>query len=737
MIEVDRLRVVYELQDQQYLAGMERMRNQTRATNDQIIKQAQRAERGVSAAFSSIAKLGAGLFAGGATAAAAREYLKFADAATKMQNSLKVVGLEGQALNDVYSKLYASAQKNSAPVSSLVDLYSKLALTQKELGVSSEQLINFTDGISVALRVGGTDATAASGALLQLSQALGGGIVRAEEFNSILEGAPTIAQAMARGLKEAGGSVAELRKIVIDGKLSSRAAFDAFNAGSEELRRQAESSQITVGQSFTQLGNSLLTVVGKFDQATGASGRFADGVSDLSAGLDSFDVEGMIAKIQSVIDKFNEAESAGTAWLNNLGNADFFKRINEANGIPADATTVDLDLILETRAAEEKAAALEKEIAALQAQIENNTSLGFDNSGAIARIGEVRAQLAALRADMANMSTGTFYTGAGYQPPPKAPNMDTGTFYTGEGYQAPRPATPVKTVSLADYTVPASGGSGGKKGKKGGGGSGKDQKTAADILVLGADDIRDLERQIQLVGKSTEETARLQARWEMLDAAKKEGVKVDDALNAKIDAQAEKFGQLTAQLERAELAQEQFDQAVDGVADAFAGALLAGESLRDGLAQVFKQIASDILSSGIRSALTGQFGGGGGFLGSIFGGLFGGGDPLTAALRGAGLPARANGGPVTAGQMYLTGERGPEPFVPAVNGRILSVAQAQAALRSGQGAGASVSFNPTINVGGNVTQDDIARIHQVMEVERKNFIQNVRRAQAEIGQRYN
>src|SRR5690606_27573205 len=135
--------------------------------------------------------------------------------------------------------------------------------------------------------------------------------------------------------------------------------------------------------------------------------------------------------------------------------------------------------------------------------------------------------------------------------------------------------------------------SGGGSRRRSGGGRGKEP---VDIFEAAARDITNLERQIQLVGKSAEETARLRAQWEMLDAAKKAGLPVNDTLNAQIQAQAAQVGQLTAELERAELAQEQFDQAIDGIADAFAGALVAGESLRDGLAQVLKQIASDIIN---------------------------------------------------------------------------------------------------------------------------------------------
>ena len=209
----------------------------------------------------------------------------------------------------------------------------------------------------------------------------------------------------------------------------------------------------------------------------------------------------------------------------------------------------------------------------------------------------------------------------------------------------------------------AGAGGGGRKG----GGAGRAPKAETPFFANAERDLQNLDRQLDLIGKSNEEVATAKARWELLDEAKRRGLPVNAELGAQIDAQAASFGRLTSELERAEATQQQFEEAVDGIADAMAGALVAGESLRDGLAQVFKQIASDILNSGIRNALSSAFGGGG-F--NPFA-LFGGGDALSGALRGAGLPARAMGGPVTGGQPYLVGERGPEIVVPGANSNVI------------------------------------------------------------------
>lgn len=179
------------------------------------------------------------------------------------------------------------------------------------------------------------------------------------------------------------------------------------------------------------------------------------------------------------------------------------------------------------------------------------------------------------------------------------------------------------------------GGGGRKSGGGGGGGSGRAERPFFEDIER---DLVNLQRQIDLIGKSNEEVATAKARWELLDEAKKRGVPVNATLNGQIEAQAANVGRLTGELERAEIAQDQFEDAIDGIAGAMADALFEGESLREGLAQVFKGIAADILKAGIRNALMSQFGGmggGGGFLGNLFGGLFGG---------GAKAPSFAGGG---------------------------------------------------------------------------------------------
>ena len=196
----------------------------------------------------------------------------------------------------------------------------------------------------------------------------------------------------------------------------------------------------------------------------------------------------------------------------------------------------------------------------------------------------------------------------------------------------------IRTPVMPDWVEPK---------KPRGGSSGGSRSGASKVQDREFDPFADLsrstellERQIGVVGKSEAEVARLQARWEAFDRIQKEGLTVTPEMTAQIDAQAAQVGALTQQLNDAEIAWEQFNEGVDTIAQTMADVIVGGESLRESLAGIFKGIAADLLSSGIRNAIMAQFGGmgGGGFnVLSLLG--FGGGDALTGAMRGAGLPA--------------------------------------------------------------------------------------------------
>lgn len=226
-------------------------------------------------------------FAGVAVGAlSVREVIAYADAWTSAKNSLAVAGVVGRDQVKVLDALYQSAQKNAAPVQALADLFGKAAQASDNLGASQQDLLKFSGGVATALRVAGTSATAASGALTQLGQLLGSARVQAEEFNSVNEGARPILIAVANGLDAAGGSVSKLKTLVNDGKVSSQQFFTAFLKGLPTIEAMAANSTQTIEQGWTKVNNAMTKYVGETDTSLGASQRLVEGLNSLA---DNFD----------------------------------------------------------------------------------------------------------------------------------------------------------------------------------------------------------------------------------------------------------------------------------------------------------------------------------------------------------------------------------------------------------------------------------------------------------------
>ncbi|MET3601809.1 tape measure protein [Martelella mangrovi] len=220
------------------------------------------------------------------SALSVREVARYADAWTGAKNSLSVAGVVGEKQVGVLNSLFDAAQKNSAPITALADLFGKAAQANDNLGQSQESLLDFTEGVATSLKVEGKSAQQASGALTQLGQLLGQARVQAEEFNSINEGARPILIAVANGLDEAGGSVSRLKQLVNDGKVSGRQFFEAFQRGLPTIEKMAENATQTIAQGYTRINNALTRYIGETDESWSASQRLVAGLNALA---DNFD----------------------------------------------------------------------------------------------------------------------------------------------------------------------------------------------------------------------------------------------------------------------------------------------------------------------------------------------------------------------------------------------------------------------------------------------------------------
>ncbi|WP_395393046.1 tape measure protein [Novosphingobium sp. BL-8A] len=259
----------------------------------------------------------------------------FVDAWTRYTNQLKTAGFEGQNLAQVQDRLFAISNKYGVSLESVGTLFGRNAASAKEMNLSLEQQLKVVEATSAALKVSGQSSEEAAGALLQLSQALGGSTIQAEEYNSLIDGARPLLQAVADGSDRWGGSVAKLTKDVKAGNVATKDFVNALLQGSQGVIDKAASSTLTLSGAFQTLDNSLTKYVGSAASASGATGLITDGIVALANNLDT--VAEALAVI-SVALGVRYVASAATATAATIAASDAFFAMQAVMGGAATAS---------------------------------------------------------------------------------------------------------------------------------------------------------------------------------------------------------------------------------------------------------------------------------------------------------------------------------------------------------------------------------------------------------------
>lgn len=207
---------------------------------------------------------------------------RIADEYTNLSSKIRLVTKSEQELRSVRQAVFEVAQQTRQDLTATAELYTRLARSTADMGLSQQQLLGITTTINQAFVVSGASAAEASAAITQLSQGFASGVLRGEEFNSVAEQAPLIMDLLAKELSVTRG---ELRKMAEDGKLTADVLVSALGNGAAGVAEQFGKMQLTIGQATTQLQNAFTAFIGQADEANGASRAFAQSISWLAENL--------------------------------------------------------------------------------------------------------------------------------------------------------------------------------------------------------------------------------------------------------------------------------------------------------------------------------------------------------------------------------------------------------------------------------------------------------------------
>jgi len=214
-----------------------------------------------------------------ASSMAVREFIQYADTMKLVEGRLSLVTSSASELTKVQKELFDISQRSRVGFADTADLYARMARSTEALGYTSQELLSVTETISKSFVISGASAESANAAIIQLGQGFASGTLRGEELNSVMEQSPRLAQAIADGMDV---TIGQLRQLGADGKLTAETVMNALSSQGDSIAKEFGKMPQTVGQSMTQMGNSILMLVGDFDSASGATDDLSQGISDLA-----------------------------------------------------------------------------------------------------------------------------------------------------------------------------------------------------------------------------------------------------------------------------------------------------------------------------------------------------------------------------------------------------------------------------------------------------------------------
>lgn len=220
------------------------------------------------------------IISGGLFGIFALSVTKTADTMQDLNSQIMLVTKNEQEQLVVKERLHQMANKNLTDLKSTIGLYTNSARALGNMGKSQEEVLKFTNAVSLAMGVGGKSAQEQASALLQLGQAMQSGVLQGDEFRSLAENAPIMLDLIAEKLGKTRG---EVRKMAGDGKITAEVIYDSLSGATDKLQAMFDKMPVTMSQAFGVVKNNYNVFVDNFiNKTTGLSGAVAKGLIGLS-----------------------------------------------------------------------------------------------------------------------------------------------------------------------------------------------------------------------------------------------------------------------------------------------------------------------------------------------------------------------------------------------------------------------------------------------------------------------
>lgn len=257
----------FDIDMSDFVGGVSDGKEKVSELNAELAKTGDKAEE----AAGGLGKIGT-VLAGFATLSFAKSLLDTADAMQSINSQVRQVTSSETEYLAVQRQLLEVANNTRASLESTSSLYVSTSRALKDYGYTQQEILQFTEATNNAMTIGGVQAEQQAAALLQLSQALGSGVLQGDEFKSIAEAAPILLDTIAEYM---GKSRAEIKKLGSEGELTADVLFKAISGASGKFGEQAAKMPMTMGQALTVFSNNWQSMISRLLNDSGAMSGIA------------------------------------------------------------------------------------------------------------------------------------------------------------------------------------------------------------------------------------------------------------------------------------------------------------------------------------------------------------------------------------------------------------------------------------------------------------------------------
>lgn len=185
-----------------------------------------------------------------------------------------------------FDQLADRARSLGAGMDEYIDGYIRLANATDGMLSSQTEVVEILDTLNAGLKASGADAGTAAGVMRQFGQALGSGVLRGDELNSLNEGAGVLMRELSRAILGPNGTVGALKQMAAQGKLTTDVVLAGMRKIGPALQAQTKGTGRSVGQAAQGLRDTIDRMIARFDTATGFTRRLAANLDGLALSIE-------------------------------------------------------------------------------------------------------------------------------------------------------------------------------------------------------------------------------------------------------------------------------------------------------------------------------------------------------------------------------------------------------------------------------------------------------------------